>query len=237
MKKYIKILAVVALILSFLSCSKDDNSQPEVVSLLKKINDTSDGLISTYTYDTSKKLINYKLNGNQSNGPRDQNFTYNADGTLNEIRNLSDNSLELKYFYDSSKKIVKREGRNGIDIYTYEYANNKVTEKYIFTVNNEGFTNIYSYDAKGNMNEIKIYDNVTATNPNGDYYGAITYTYDNKKSYRTSLPKEFIFPYSNKNNYATEKYPNQNLYTYDFQFNEKGYPISSQNGARTYEYQ
>ncbi len=240
--KSIKIILGSLLLLN--SCSKNDTTITETVPvtenilLLKKTIDTDDNLTDTYSYDTSKKLINFSRNGNINNPAKNQNFSYNTDGILAQITNASDGSLVLKYFYDSNKKIIKKEGRNGLDIYNYEYTGNQVVERYLFTTTGEGFNTFYKYDSSGNVIETIQYTNVTAANPNGTLSATVIYTYDSKKNALTSLPKEYLFPRSNKNNLLTEKYNANPVYNYNWEYNDKGFPIKRTTSyVRNFEYQ
>lgn len=183
-------------------------------------------------------MINYSRNASAFNPSANQNFTYNADGTLDQITNVSDGSIEMEYFYDANKRVIKKEGRNGIDIYNYEYATNQVTEKYFFTVSESGFNQVYKYDNTGNVIELVVYDNVSASNPNGTLSATILYTYDTKNAAAKSLPKEYLFPKNNNNNVLTEKYNSDPVFTYSWQYNDANYPTKRTTSYdRTYEYQ
>jgi hypothetical protein len=236
---------IAILILAFtFSCSKNDEatSQPtpvvaEFAGLLIKTVDSDDGLTSNYTYDNAKRLINYKLNGNANNAAKDHNFTYNTDGSLAQITNVSDASIISKYFYDTDKKLVKKESRNGIDVFNYTYSGNQVIEKYAFN-GVASWIQVYSYNTIGNVLELKSYNQITVANPNGNLSGTFIYTYDDKKSSNKSLPKEYLFPKSNVNNVATEKYNSGAVYTNNYEYNEKGYPTKRiTTYTRTFEYQ
>ena len=239
--KNLKILFVNILILIAFSCSKDDNNQAAAVVdntlLLKKTIDSDDNLIASYTYDSSKRLINYVLNGNVNNAPRNQNFIYNSDGTLDQIINVSNGSIDTKYFYDNDKKLIKKEGRGGVDIYTYVYSANQVTENYLFTPMLVERKVIYKYDANGNAIEVKEYDNISAVNPSGTLNTTIIYTYDTKNSPFKSFPKEYLFPVNNFNNKQTEKFNTSAVVNYIWEYNDKNFPKKRTTSfVRTYEY-
>ncbi len=242
MKTLKKTLAILLFIFA-VSCSKDNDVSPapepvveQPISLLTKTID-SDGLILTYTYDNIKRLINYKRNSTPNNSARDYNFSYNTDGTLAQITNVPDGLIVSRYLYDTDKKIIKKEGRNGIDVHDYTYSGNQVTDKYSFN-GVSTWIEIYTFDFSGNLSELKSYNQITAANPNGNLSGTFIYTYDNKKNASLSLPKEYLFPKATVNNVATEKYNSNPIYTYNYEYNEKGYPskrITSY--TRSYEYQ
>lgn len=233
--------AILALSILY-SCSKDDvatTPQPTVdepVSLLTKVTHTNDGLISIYSYDTNKRLINYKLNGNVNNAARNQNFIYNADGTLDKINNLVSQEVEAKYFYDTNKQLIKKEGRKATDVYLYTYSGNQITEKYSFE-GVEKWIQIYTNSSNGNIVELNSFNQITAANPNGLLTGTFIYTYDDKKAAKLSFPKQFLFPNANKNNVLTQKYNANPVINYYYEYNVKGYPIKSINDNKTYEYQ
>lgn len=243
--KTLKNTFAILLLVFTISCSKNDEPttptatpvDAEVISLLTKTVDSDDGLTSTYTYDSAKRLINFKRNAVGNNPVKNQNFTYNTDGLLNQITNVPDGSIVSKYFYDADKKVVKKEERNGIDVFNYTYSGNQVTEKYAFN-GVASWIQVYSYNTTGNVLELKSYDQITVANPNGSLSGTFIYTYDDKKSSSKSLPKEYLFPKSNVNNVATEKYNSGAVYTNNYEYNEKGYPSKRiTTYTRTFEYQ
>lgn len=236
MKLLKKIFALVLVAIVAVSCSKDDASEPQThTNLLLKTLDSDDGLMSTYTYDSSNRLSNYKLNGNASNAPRDYNFAYNADGTLNVVTEATGGAIVVKCFYDADKKVIRKEGRNGIDIYTYTYSGSVVTENYTFTINNSGFRQLYTYDGNGNITEIKSYT-TTAADPVGTYSGNVLYTYDNKNNSNSSIPAAYRFPTS-VNNIKTYQYSGGGIGSSTYEYNSDNYPVKRIDSyTRTYEY-
>ena len=172
-----------------------------------------------------------------NNAALDQNFSYNADGTLAQITNIADGSIASKYFYDANKKVIKKESRNGTDVFNYTYIGNEVVEKYFFNTV-ATWIQVYSYDVTGNVSDLKSYNQITVANPNGTLLGTIIYTYDSKNNPKLSLPKQYFFPESNINNVLTEKYNSNPIFTYNFEYNEKNYPTKRTTSyVRTYEYQ
>lgn len=237
MKKSIKYLATLTVMVLLFSCSKDDDKPAEKVQLLIKTVDSDDNLTSIYTYNEAKQLTNINRNGSQNSASLNQNFTYNSDGTLAQVVNVSNGSVAEKYFYDNNKKIIKKEGRDGIDIYTYEYSANQVTEKYLYTPTSTAYNQVYTIE-NGNVSQLKVYTDVTPANPNGTLSGTFIYTYDTKNRATKSLPKEYLFPENNKNNVLTEKYNASPVLTYNWQYNDADYPITrSTSYVRSYQYQ
>lgn len=239
--KILKTISYILLVsLTAVSCSKDDDEVTPVyqprTNLLLKTTDSDDGLISTYTYDTNNRLVNYKLNGNAFNAARDHNFTYNADGSLNEIREASGGALVMKYFYSLNGKVVKKEGRNGLDVYNYSYSGNTVNENYTFTVDNTGFRNVYTYDTNGNVATETYYTNVNSGNPLGTFAQTITQTFDTKNSATSSLPAAYLFPTS-VNNLIKMEYSGGGSLNIGYEYNIDNYPTKRMNGYnRIYEY-
>ena len=241
--KTLKLIFVITFLSLFaISCSKDDDQKTTVIpetrkNLLLKWSDSDNGLIATYTYDSSNKLINYKLNGNANNPPRDYNFAYNADGTLDKLVYASDGTILEKYTYNSEKKLIKKEG--GQNAHQFTYNGNEVTHNYRSLVTNTGWREVYIYDAKGNTSEIKSYSNASNANPLGTYSGIIKYTYDDKNSASSSVPFAFMFPGSIVNNIKTDQYNTDTPSTYIYEYNADNYPVKRTNGnsVRSYEYQ
>ncbi len=235
MKNTYKIFGLLMLVLLTASCSKDDDAvYVKKTNLLLRVVD-SDGLISTYTYDTNNRLVNYKQNGNASNPSKDHNFTYNSNGTLDKITEAAGGALVMKYFY-SGTKVVRKEGRNGLDVYQYSYSGNNVTENYIFTTNNTGFRNVYTYNAAGNISQVEYYTNVSVANPLGTYAATETRNYDDRKNAYESLPAAYLFPSSvnNEKSYQANGGP---LNSYVFEYNADDYPSKRTSGfTRVFEY-
>jgi YD repeat-containing protein len=234
---------IVIFLLVFSSCSKDETpeTQPEVQpkthqNLLLKTTDSDDGLTSIYSYDSNNRLENYKRNGSTNNPAANQNFVYNADGTLQKVVQAADGNLDLEFFYDANKKIIKKIGRNGIDIFKYTYSGNAITEDYRFTTTNEGWRQVYTYDGNGNITEMKSYSNTSEANPEGTSSVVINYTYDDKNRATSSLPDAYLFP-SSVNNIKTTQYSGGAIGSSQYEYNADGYPIKRTDSfTRIYEY-
>lgn len=229
--------AIAICLMMFSACSKDETPEilPEVhQNLLLKTTD-SGGLISTYSYDNNNRVVNYKRNGNANNFVEDNNFIYNADGTLQKVVETDNDASVVEIFYDADKKIIKKIERNGIDIYKYTYSGNVITEDYRFD-NNKGWRQVYMYDANGNIAEIKSYTNTSDANPEGTYSGVINYTYDDKKNARSSIPQGFLFPAS-VNNIKSTQYNGGAIESSQYEYNADGYPTKRTDSfTRIYEY-
>lgn len=234
---------IVIFLLVFSSCSKDETPeiQPEVQTkthqnLLLKTTDSDDGLIDTYTYDSNNRVVNYKRNGSINNPARNENFTYNADGTLHKIVDADNGAPITEFFYDANKKITTKVGRNGLDILKYTYIGNVITEDYRFTTTNEGWRQVYTYDGNGNITEIKSYSNTSEANPEGTSSVVIYYTYDDKNRATSSLPDAYLFP-SSVNNIKTTQYSGGAIGSSQYEYNADGYPIKRTDSfTRIYEY-
>ena len=232
-------IAILALTIFAMSCSKDNvnyNAKKDSTHLLIK-STSSDGLINNYEYDFKNRSINYKLNGNAVNLPRDHDFSYNTDGTLDEIIDNADGSVITKYFYDASKKLIKRTYKN-LYVDTYTYDNNKIYEQNVNTSSGNTYKRIYTIDTNGNISEIKYFDQITADNPNGVQSGTVVYTYDDKKSAGSSLPAAYNFPRNNKNNQLTEKYNSFPMEILIYEYNINDFPTKRTQGneVTTYQY-
>lgn len=236
MNTFKKILALIVLSTVLFSCSNDESADyiPRT-NLVLRSTDSDDGLTMDYTYDSNNRLVNLKRNNTTFNPALDHNFTYNADGTLNEIREAVGNALVMKYFY-SGTKVVRKEGRNGVDVYQYSYSGNTVNENYLYTINNTGFRNVYTYDARGNIAQVEYYTNVSNANPLGTYSATETRMYDDKKNALESLPAAYLFPGSvnNEKSYQANGGPTNVI---NYEYNADSYPTKKIGGfTRTYEY-
>ena len=239
MKTLKLIFAITFLSLFAISCSKDESEQtPETgKNLLLKWSDSDNGLTGTYTYDNNNKLINHKVSGGANHIPRDYNFIYNADGTLDQLLNATNGTLLEKYTYNSEKKLIKKVIDNDFQ-YTYTYNGNEITSNYRNLVTNYKFRVVYTYDSKGNNTESKSYMDVSDANPLGSYSAGYKYTYDDKNNASSSVPFAFIFPESVVNNIKTEQYDDDTPKTSTFEYNADNYPVKRTDGnsVRTYEY-
>jgi hypothetical protein len=235
MKNFKIILAFLLTSIFFISCSDESGSNQTHKNLLLQWSDKDNGLKADYTYDSDNKLINYKLNGNANNPSRDYNFSYNADGTLDELINASSGEILQKYTYNSDKKLIKMEG--GSNVHNYTYSGSEVTDNYRYSVTNTGWREVYTYDSKGNIIEAKSYSNASDANPLGTYSGIITYTYDDKNNAQSSVPSAFLFPNS-VNNIKSDNYDNEGGEVYTYEYNADNYPVKRTGyDVRTYVYQ
>lgn len=239
MKNSIKIFTAIIISLITFSCSDDEKSETQSdihQNLLLKTIDSDDGLTSIYSYDSNNRLENYKRNGSANNPAVNQNFVYNADGTLHKIVDADNDAPITEFFYDANKKIATKVGRNGIDIFKYTYKGNVVTEDYRFISTNKGWKQVYTYDRNGNITEIKSYSNTSDANPEGTYSAVINYTYDDKKTATSSLPQAFLFP-SSVNNIKTSKINGGAIGSSQYEYNADGYPTKRTDSfTRIYEY-
>ncbi|MES2748497.1 MAG: hypothetical protein V4648_08955 [Bacteroidota bacterium] len=234
-----KIIAIVLVSIAAISCSKDDDaSAPQTrTNLLLRTTDSDDGLTMDYTYDSNNRLVNFKRNNTVNNPALDQNFTYNADGTLHKISHAVGGATIAEFFYDANKKIIRKEADGGTNVYIYSYNGNEVTENYRYTPTNTGFRQLYIYDDNGNISTVMIYTNTSDANPLGTYNGTINYTYDTKNSATSSLPKGFIFPTS-VNNIKTTQINGGGIGQSNYEYNADNYPTKRVDSyTRTYEYQ
>lgn len=244
MKKLIFIMLTISIMLS--ACKKETTEEgtkkePAHKNLLIKRVD-NDGLIFNYTYDANNKLINYTRTANDANPAQDITFMYNSNGSLAEMTINKFNRTIFSYNTDGT--ISKKLEYNGtgasselINTYLYTYAAGVVTEQYKFAPTGGGWRNLHTYDAKGNLLEIKYYT-TTSTDLIGTFSGSITYKdYDDKPSYKSSMPKEFFFPSSIVNNMGT-LIDRWGTTTYTREYNADGYPtkISDSYNISTFEY-
>lgn len=240
--KLLKTIACLLLLsLSAVSCSKDDDGVAPVyqprTNLLLKTTDADDGLVSTYTYDSNNRLVNYKSNATASSPACDHNFTYNTDGTLDKVTEATGGALVMKYFYSLNGKLVKKEGRNGLDVYNYSYSGNTVNENYTYTVDNTGNREVYTYDGNGNVVSETYYTNVSSANPLGTFAQTVTQTFDTKNAATSSLPAAYIFPAS-ANNLIKMEYSGGGSLNIGYEYNADNYPTRKIGGYnRIYEYQ
>ncbi|KQC00150.1 RHS repeat protein [Pedobacter sp. Hv1] len=237
MKKLILAMLTISIVLN--ACKKE--AIEEVVKiepthknlLLKRVD--NDGLVFNYTYDANNRLTSYTRTSNAANPAQSFTFIYNSNGSLAEMTNNNFNRTIFSYNADGT--ISKKLEYNGtgasatlINTYLYTYAAGVVTEQYIFASTGNGWRYLHTYDTKGNLIEIKYYT-TTSSDLIGTFSGSSTYKYDDKPSYKSTMPKEFFFPNSAVNN-LNVAYGNSGAvsYSYTYEYNVDGYPIKQSDG-------
>ncbi len=223
-----------------ISCSKDDSITQETAhkNLLIKSTDSDDQSYKTYVYDANNRLTGYTLVQPLSSYSKTFSFSYNSFGKISEFIDVSNSETLEKYFYTTDgSKLIKRESGNGEHIHTFTYENNQVTDNYRQISVGTGWREVYTYDSKGNVIELKSFSNTSNSNPIGTLSNTIKYTYSAKNSARSSIPKEFYFPFTYISNLETQQYNNESVYTYTYEYNQDNYPTKViGNYTTTYEY-
>ena len=233
---------ITSLVLIFITaCSKDDDSIAQETAhknLLIKSIDSDDQSYKTYVYDANNRLTGYTLVLPLSSYSKTFSFSYNSFGKISEFIDVSNSETLEKYFYTTDgSKLIKRESGDGEHVHTFTYENNQVTDNYRQTSVGTGWREVYTYDSKGNVIEQKSFSNTSNSNPIGTLSNTIKYTYSTKNSARSSIPKEFYFPFTYINNIETQQYNNESVYTYTYEYNQDNYPTKViGNYTTTYEY-
>ncbi|GEP51560.1 hypothetical protein FNO01nite_22320 [Flavobacterium noncentrifugens] len=235
--------ALLLLFIGFSSCSSDDDNaqkQPEThANLLTKINDVTEGLVTTIAYDSSNKMISFDRTANDFNPETHLTFTYDAAGLLSEM--VAGTAI-TKYFYNAEGKLTKTEQSNSGTIYSvhqFVYAGSKVTDNYNYAPTNQGWKEIYTFE-NGNVTQVESYSATSAANPNGTYEGTFHRSnYDGKPAVKSSMPWQFQFPDVSANNVGTSQYCTTCVSNFVYEYNADGYPTKrTENGTATvlYEY-
>jgi len=186
---------------------------------------------NVYEYDSQdriSKISKYLLNNNQ---PFDvQIFNYNSEGHLEEIINGS--------------KITFSKNGNKITYNNYEVEHNEIE------INDQGFPVKYTWEIKydkywiirtntftwlnGNLTEYYMEEKKKIGYEESTNYSTATYTFDDKKSpfYHCKTPKWVLFYFMwsseldyNDNNVKTIKWESESHTTYEYIYNDEGFPI------------
>lgn len=261
MKTRINKLAILLLAVFALSCSNEsDNEAPEEITpsyLLTKLNSTSE--FNTYKYNDANKLI--EINGTDGSFTSSFNstVTYNGSGKIQEELKIvsalfsTPSYNRIIYNYDAQGRLTEKKYTQNSSatpaVYDhkqsliFEYNGSTVTQKLLIKGNalpsNKA---VFEYDKKGNVSKITYYNKIDANTPNGVFFYSHTYTYDTKPNPESSLPLEYRFPNTLKNNpiKVIETYNSDAPTTADIvlEYNEGGYPTKkSQSGiVSSYEY-
>lgn len=253
--KTIQYSILLALAIFTFSCSSDDDRPAALAPVHKNllIKVTSGQSVTNYTYDSNNRLAKetYATPGLSSG---EVTFVYNSAGKLEEEKSVSSSifgsasTSKTVYVYNTDGTLKERRyfslddntGSYDLDlIEKYTYEQNKA----ISVRESSGNTTrtVYEYD-NGNTSKASYYFDVTVANPTGFLNGSTIYNaYDDKNNPHASMPAEFFFPQTIRNN-NTSSYFSSNPETPTviiYEYNEDGYPVKSVNGGSTitYEYQ
>lgn len=225
----------------FISCEKDEDSEPKKKSLIPiKITEYEDGFIDYVTYleyNTDNLLTKVDYGDGYYN-----TLEYDSDGRLIKSNIYEDNILYCydSYEYNESNQIIKiqsyyKDGATESFIarsyYVHEYdINGNVIKKTEYGTNDAivlYFT--FSYDSNGNMINKKYYwPDYQTGEISTDTYEEWIYTYDDKNNIYKSVNMPFLWQ-SFINNALTETLSESSgeSYTqiYTYTYNEENYPI------------
>lgn len=260
MKTIINKLTLLLLAVLAISCSSDnDNDAPQEITpsyLLTKSNSTSS--FNLYTYNDVNKLT--EIDGTEGfSSSFNSTLTYDTGGKIQEELKIvsaifsTPSYSRIIYNYDAQgrlteKKFTQNSSENPA-VYDhkqsliFEYNGNTVTQK--LQIKGSALPSsraVFEYDKKGNVSKITYYTNINANTPDGVLFYSHVYTYDSKPNPESSLPLEYRFPNTSKNNpiKVIETYNSDAPTTADIvvEYNEGGYPTKkSQSGiVSTYEY-
>lgn len=189
MKKafFISLLAVLALG----SCKKEDSGSQNP-NLLDKVvaKEGTDSTVTVYGYDSQKRFVTE--NSVSSGGTSSVSLVRDANGRITRVaENAGTDTYLTDYVYlgATDKKI-----RNGI--YKFSFNSQQITDSIAFTYGSkvnktahfysvpgvpvqQVFYYDYTYDTKGNMSTVKVYQDATGTGAL-TLQGTITFLYDDK---------------------------------------------------------
>ncbi|MBZ4041544.1 hypothetical protein [Flavobacterium hibisci] len=261
MKTRINKLALLILAVFVISCSNDnDNDGPEEVApsyLLTKSNNVS--AFNDYKYNDANKLIEINGTDGSFTSTFNSTVTYNASGKIQEEFKIvsalfsTPSYNRIIYNYDAQGRLTEKKFTQNTSatpaIYDhkqsliFEYNGSTVTQKLIIKGNTlPSSKTVFEYDKKGNVSKSTLYNKIDANTPNGVFFYSHTYTYDKKQNPESSLPLEYRFPNTSKNNpiKVIETYNSDAQTTADIvlEYNEGGYPTKkTQSGiVSSYEY-
>lgn len=261
MKTKINKLILLLLAVFAISCSSDnDNDAPEeVIPAYLLTKSSSVASFNTYAYNNANKLITIDGTDGSFTTSFNSTVTYNANGKIQEELKIvsalfsTPSYTRITYHYDAQGRLTeKKYAQNSTAtpaIYDYkqslifEYNGNSVTQKLIMKGNTlPNSRTVFEYDKIGNVTKSTLYNKIDANTPDGLFFYSHSYTYDTKPNPEISLPSEYRFPNSSKNN------PIKDIETYNsdapttaeivYEFNEGGYPTKKKQSGlvSTYEY-
>lgn len=261
MKTRINKLALLLLAVFAISCSNDsDNDASEEITpsyLLTKSNSAL--AFNDYKYNDANKLIEINGSDGSFTSTFNSTVTYNGNGKIQEELKIvsalfsTPSYHRIIYNYDGQGRLTEKKYTQNTSAtpaiydhkqsYIFEYNGSTVTQKLIQKGNAlPGSKTVFEYDKKGNVTKITYYNKIDANTPEGVFFYSHAYTYDTKPNPESSLPLEYRFPNTSKNN------PIKDIETYNsdapstadivLEYNEGGYPTKrTQSGiVSSYEY-
>jgi len=164
MKNYTKHLTLCMLAISLVSCSKDDDAQPqESNKLLERMNFVGNLISFFYNEDnsierleTSNYLVEFTYTNNRvSSIVVDEDdeclFQYDANGIIDSY---SFNGQEFDVDYDTATRMYNYEMPNGFDVSLELYDNDEIKQVIVKNIEDEEVTNFsvfYDTSKKGAM--------------------------------------------------------------------------------------
>lgn len=226
MKKILYLLSFSFLILQ--SCSSGDGSNNDSSAILCK-KQVNGSLVFDYIYNGNKMdrvIVNGQLN---------RKYYYNGD-YITKIEEYNDNQLRwiTTYTYDNGKLAT----RLFIDLNPEPDSNITSGIKTFYTYISDDIISYENYfgtatdqDTFSSMGKITLLNGQVIQNEGTD--GITLVTYDNKNSpFKNVTGFDKLNPSNNvviqgNNNVITIQRPNNQIITYYYQFNEQGYPLTS----------
>lgn len=257
MKKFGLIISIAILIILSISCKKDSGSPEIRITKIIKTSSEGNSIIAAYSYNQNNQLVKVQYLD------RDENFSYNQDGSLHKY--ISNRNSQLIYTFQYKGNVIDyvlveftKEGLTNKDdtiSFSYDPFGHISMAFYNFTY----YPNHTEYicDNAGNITRIVIQDDHDSTWLSWDNSGNLiqsikkarnyetggyesytsNYHYDNGLNFKTAAhyPKEFLF-LNSLNPHPTQSRSNcvdYNLINYVVQM-ESGIPTFMEYNEQNY---
>ena len=212
------------MVFTALSCKKGERLQKTYLLSQQIIDDRVDGLpidTTNFYYDNGNHLTRVTTNGSQS-----FTITYDDAGRVNVAKTINTDGTIAKqftFFYTPKVGFVKKATGKKDDTAYFSF-NDKHEVTAIRTIH-AGFST-FDYDDRGNISHLQNYKSDSTSDLSDQVY----YTYDNKKSYFSSVPPNNYYLmyilYSDASSLINNVViRNADVYTYTY--NADGYPIKA----------
>ncbi len=185
--KFLSFLFVLAISLGFLSCSDDDDTNPEkpkTVKLPVKYESEDGTLGFYYTYDSNNRVI--KMVGKYDDGDETiTEITYDANGQVSQTKSIEKDfesgdeySEEYSFKYEGNKIMATRKDSEQADDIIQLNDKGQLVSIKGWDGENQEFK--FTYDSKGNITTVE------------DYYKDVlgykdTYTYDDRNGWNKNV--------------------------------------------------
>lgn len=249
-----KVLLPIIFLALIASCKKEDAPAPQ--NILDKVTtkEGTDSIVTSYTYDAQNRFVGESVNDPINSETYTRSLTRDNNGRITKITDAevsstpSSSVIDFAYLGATDTKL-----RNGKTFFVVSNVNINDSSAYEYNGAQVARTNhywstatfpltlieyyVYTYDARGNMTEVKYYQTDAPGSTNFQLVETLTFTYDDKinpiYSKDDALVEYFVNQYVSPNNmtgltYSSVSNPANNFSaTFTYEYRSDGRPTKS----------